>query len=102
MVLQDIPGCEGSRIVAEMGDEYINEFKLGTADACLLVYTSVFERKMLRFAEKLETEHNVPVFFVRNKVGTDCRNEVSDWNAQSNSDAFYRIQERALEQIQNA
>ena len=36
-----------------MGDPYIMEFELNEADACMLVYTSVLEPRMLAFAKKL-------------------------------------------------
>jgi len=99
MRLQDLPGCEGSLVQQQMGDEYIEHFKLHEADACLFMYVGVLEPRMLACALKLHKLHDVPVFIVRNKVGADCRSEVEDGNAGSLQEAFEKIKQRAMEQI---
>ncbi|CAE7450328.1 Tgtp1 [Symbiodinium natans] len=99
MRLHDLPGCEGSIETATMGKDYINKYKLHEADACIFVYTTVLEPRMLECARMLQCDHKVPTFLVRNKVGTACKDEVEDGNASDLSEAFQSIRDTALRQI---
>jgi len=98
LIYQDIPGCRGSELDVCMGDEYINRFNLNTADVCLFVYVAVLSTDIIACARTL-LEQGVAVYFVRNKVDVDCRNEVEDGNAASEEEALAMIRQRAYTQM---
>jgi len=98
LIYQDIPGCRGSELDTCMGDAYIRRFKLNTADICLFVYVAVLNADIIACARTL-LEQGVAVYFVRNKVDVDCRNEVEDGNAASEEDALAMIRQRAYAQM---